>query len=127
MSSIRGPAGGPPGALTGQVKFLVDAQLPPALALWLREAGYEAEHVESIELLHASDSVIWAQALRDGLVIVTKDEDFAARSAQAARAPVIVWLRVGNATNVVLRAWFEPRLPGIVTFLQGGSRLVEVI
>ncbi len=109
------------------MKFLVDAQLPPALALWLREAGYRADHIEHLGLLHAADGAIWALALRDGWVIVTKDEDFSARSAQAAVAPVIVWLRVGNATNPALRAWFDPRLPGIVAFLQAGSRLVEVI
>lgn len=109
------------------MKFLVDAQLPPTLASWLREAGYDAEHVEDVGLLHASDGAIWAHALRNDSVIVTKDEDFAARAMRANQAPVIVWLRVGNATNAALRAWFDPRLPGIVTFLQGGSRLVEVI
>jgi predicted nuclease of predicted toxin-antitoxin system len=58
---------------------------------------------------------------------VTKDEDFAARSAQSATSPVIVWLRVGTTANRVLRAWIEPRLPGIAQLLAQGSRLVEVI
>ena len=58
---------------------------------------------------------------------MTKDEDFAARSVQDATAPVIVWLRVGNTTNRVLRAWIEPRLPGIAQLLAQGSRLVEVL
>lgn len=58
---------------------------------------------------------------------MTKDEDFAARSVQAATGPVIVWLRVGNTTNRVLRAWIEPRLPGVVRLLGQGGRLVEVI
>jgi predicted nuclease of predicted toxin-antitoxin system len=40
------------------VKFLVDAQLPPALARWLREAGHEAEHVEDVGLREGSDSAI---------------------------------------------------------------------
>lgn len=109
------------------MKFLVDAQLPPALACWLREAGHDAAHVEDVGLRESDDSVIWAHALREGAVIVTKDEDFAARSAQAASAPVIVWLRVGNTTNRVLRAWIEPRLPGLVALVTQGSRLVEVI
>jgi predicted nuclease of predicted toxin-antitoxin system len=109
------------------VKFLIDAQLPPALARWLREAGHEAEHVEDVGLREASDSAIWARSLQSGTVIVTKDEDFAARSAQAATAPVIVWLRVGNTTNRALRAWIEPRLPGIAGLLTHGCRLVEVV
>ena len=28
------------------MKFLIDAQLPPALARWLQEASHEAVHVE---------------------------------------------------------------------------------
>jgi Domain of unknown function (DUF5615) len=30
------------------VKFLIDAQLPPALARWLQEASHEAVHVEDL-------------------------------------------------------------------------------
>lgn len=58
---------------------------------------------------------------------MTKDKDFAARSAQAVNAPVIVWLRVGNTTNLVLRVWIELRLPGIVELGAQGHRLIEVI
>lgn len=109
------------------MKFFVDAQLPPALVRWLREAGHEAIHVEDVGMHEASDSVIWAHALRGNAIIITKDEDFAARSSQAVNAPVIVWLRVGNTTNRVLQTWIMPRLPDIVVLLGQGSRLVEVI
>ena len=109
------------------MKFLIDAQLPPALALWLRESGHEAEHAEEAGLREADDNVIWAHALRTSSIIMTKDEDFAARSAREAAGPVIIWLRVGNTTNRVLRAWIEPRLPGTLELLAQGSRLVEVI
>lgn len=109
------------------MKFLVDAQLPPALARWLREAGHDADHVEDVGLREANDGAIWAHALQSGAFIVTKDEDFAARSAQAATGPVIVWLRVGNTTNRALRGWLEPRMPGISKLLAQNSRLLEVI
>ena len=62
--------------------FLIDAQLPPALVRWLHEAGHEATHVEDIGLREAEDNAIWTYALESGAVIVTKDEDFAARSNQ---------------------------------------------
>jgi predicted nuclease of predicted toxin-antitoxin system len=106
---------------------LIDAQLPPALAGWLRDAGHEASHVEDIGLRQADDGAVWARALQSQAIIVTKDEDFAARSAQTVNAPVIVWLRVGNTTNRVLRAWIELRLPGIVLLSTQGHRLIEVI
>jgi predicted nuclease of predicted toxin-antitoxin system len=65
------------------VKFLIDAQLPPALAAWLQQAGHEAAHVRDVGLREAGDDTIWAYALQAGVVIVTKDEDFAARAALA--------------------------------------------
>ncbi len=109
------------------MKFLVDAQLPPALARWLREAGHEAAHVEDAGLRESDDRLIWAHAQQTGAVIVTKDEDFSARAQQQPDGPVIVWLRVGNTTNHVLRAWIEPRLPGVVQLLAQGGRVVEVV
>ena len=111
------------------MKFLIDAQLPPAVAGWLREAGHDAAHVEDVGLREAEDGPIWTHALQTAAVIVTKDEDFAARAARPTKTkpPVIVWLRVGNTTNPVLRTWIEPRLPGIVELVRQGHRLVEAI
>jgi predicted nuclease of predicted toxin-antitoxin system len=109
------------------VKFLIDAQLPPALAGWLREAGHEASHVEDAGLRDAEDGAIWAHALKTGAIIVTKNEDFAARSIRTESAPMIVWLRVGNTTNRVLRLWLEARLVGIVQLAGQQHRLIEVI
>ena len=61
------------------MRFLVDAQLPPALVSWLVARGYEAEHVGDRQLQTASDAAIWDYALATSAVIVTKDEDFAKR------------------------------------------------
>jgi predicted nuclease of predicted toxin-antitoxin system len=32
------------------LRFLVDQQLPPAMAAWLREQGFDAKHVREIDL-----------------------------------------------------------------------------
>lgn len=109
------------------MRFLIDAQLPPIMARWLEDAGHQAEHLEDVGLRDAEDGVVWAHALRVGAVIVTKDEDFADRCIRASGGPVIVWLRVGNASNRALHAWFTPRMPGVLEVLSGGQhRLVEV-
>lgn len=109
------------------MKFMLDAQLPPALAVWLREQGHEAQAVREVGLREADDGAIWNYARQTDAAILTKDEDFAVRSQQTSDGPVVVWLRVGNASNQALRAWLEPRLPGIVQLVGQGSRLVEVI
>jgi len=57
------------------MKFLIDAQLPPALCRWLETRGHVAEHVASIGLLAASDRDIAAHGEAAGWFLVTKDED----------------------------------------------------
>ena len=109
------------------MKFLVDAQLPPVLAHWLRETGHEAQAVREIALRDADDSAIWQYATANACVIITKDEDFAQRVQSSANGPCVVWLRVGNSSNTALRTWFIPRVPEVVTMLTQGSRLVEIL
>jgi predicted nuclease of predicted toxin-antitoxin system len=108
------------------VKFIVDAQLPPSLAAALRQAGYDAEAVREIGLREAKDAVIWEYALKNEGVILTKDDDFAERCLASDLAPVVVWLRIGNATNPALLDWFMPQCPSILARLQAGDRLIEV-
>lgn len=108
------------------MKFLVDAQLPPALAQWLREAGHEAEAVREIGLREASDTTLWQHARVRGAVIVTKDEDFALRAQQDPTGPIVVWVRSGNTSNRVLRARFLPQLARVLVLIGERVRLVEV-
>jgi predicted nuclease of predicted toxin-antitoxin system len=109
------------------MRFLVDAQLPPALARWLEERGHTAEHVVDSGLATADDRVIWDHAVETGAVIITKDEDFAIRRVLASEGPAVVWVRRGNTTRRELLAWFESLLPVVIDALERGDRLVEVI
>ena len=59
--------------------FIIDAQLPPALARTLRAVGCEAFAVRELGLRDAADTQLWNYALQHGAAIVTKDEDFAQR------------------------------------------------
>src|SRR5580658_7157663 len=85
------------------VRFLVDTQLPAALARWLRDKGHQAEDVLDVNLAQSKDTPIWRSAQEHGAVIVTKDEDFAewvrrvvlalrlCGCVSATRPPVICW------------------------------------
>jgi predicted nuclease of predicted toxin-antitoxin system len=108
------------------VIFLIDAQLPPALASWLIQQGHTAQHVDDLGLREAEDIVIWNYASSTGAIIVTKDEDFAERTARTSTGPVILWLRIGNATNRALLQWLTPRWTQITLLLVAGNRLIEV-
>jgi predicted nuclease of predicted toxin-antitoxin system len=68
------------------VRFLVDANLPPALADWLTGRGCDAIHVRETGSASRPDREIWSEALAGGFLIITKDQDFARRRS-AAGAP----------------------------------------
>lgn len=108
------------------MRFLVDNQLPAALAGLLREQGHMAEHVTEIGLAQGKDNPIWQRAIETSAVIITKDEDFAEWVRRGRPGPAVVWLRVGNTSRRALLAWFTGVLPTVVKDLQNGERLVEV-
>jgi predicted nuclease of predicted toxin-antitoxin system len=108
------------------MRFLVDAQLPPALARWLVAQGHEAEHVGDRGMQTASDAVIWDYALASAAAIVTKDEDFAQRKVLTTTGQTVVWMRLPNTRRRELLAWFETILPDVLAALERGETLVEV-
>jgi Uncharacterized protein conserved in bacteria len=76
------------------VRLLFDANLSPAVAHGLREAGHDSVHVADIELLTASDPVILQAAADQDRVLVTADADFGALLALSSLAtPSVVLLR----------------------------------
>ena len=108
------------------MRFLVDAQLPPALARLLTERGHVAEHVADIGLLPASDAEIWRYALEHGATLIIKDEDFADRVVLGGWAPVVVWVRIGNTTRRALLDWFGPLIDQVIAMIDSGERLIEM-
>jgi predicted nuclease of predicted toxin-antitoxin system len=100
--------------------------MPNCLPDWLSDQGHSAQHVNDVGLAGAEDFVIWNHALGVNAIIVTKDDDFAERTARTAVGPVIVWLRIGNATNRALLEWLQPRWSSVVQLLFDGNRLIEV-
>jgi len=108
-------------------RFLIDAQLPPALARWLVAQGQAAEHVNDVGLDGADDRRIWEHALREAAVIVTKDEDFAIRKSMEPSGPVILWVRIGNTRKQTLLDWFNTMLPSIVASIDAGEQLIELV
>lgn len=108
------------------MRFLLDTQLPVALAPWLSEQDHRVEHVLEIGLAQGSDASVWQYASRVGAVIISKDEDFAEWVRRGRPGPAVVWLRIGNCSNRSLRVWLEPLLPLILSKLAEGERLIEV-
>lgn len=108
-------------------RFLVDAQLPPALARWLTAQGHLAHHVVDLGLANASDRDIWDHASGVSAAVITKDEDFAQRKILDPSGPVVIWIRLRNTRKNELLSWFEKMLPAIEDALTRGETLIEVV
>jgi predicted nuclease of predicted toxin-antitoxin system len=72
------------------MRFLVDAQLPPALARFLENHGHEAKAAREVGLRSAEDPAIWAFADAGAWTVVTKDEDFAERVLRSKTGPQVL-------------------------------------
>ena len=105
------------------MRFLVDAQLPPILAEWLRKAGHEAQHVQEVDLRDADDAAIRAYAAKNETVVITKDRDFTPAGETAIR---VIWVRTGNVGTRMLIDRMEAALPEVIRHLNDGAVLVEL-
>ena len=112
--------------MLANVRFLVDAQLPPALARYLSTIGHQSQHVSDLALERAPDREIWSRACDSGSVIMTKDEDFLTLRALQPSGPAVVWIRVGNTTRHALLEVISSALPGVIRASERGEMVVEV-
>lgn len=72
----------------------------------------------------ASDSEIAKRAEADGMILVSKDDDFL-----MLRLPDrfrLLWLRCGNTTNRALAIWMDERWARVEKLLNVGERFVEL-
>lgn len=107
------------------MKFLVDNQLPVALARFLREQGVEAQHVLDVGLAQSSDRTITQYAGEHGMIVISKDEDFFHLAASEQSCP-LVWVRLGNCRTSQLLSAVGRVWPRVIAQLEIGDRVVEI-
>ncbi len=108
------------------MKYLVDHQLPVALARWLAAQGSDAAHVLDLGLEKASDADIWSRALAENRIVVSKDEDFFHLANRFGDPGRLLWLRVGNCRTAALLARLTKLWLAIEQAFASGQRIVEV-
>jgi predicted nuclease of predicted toxin-antitoxin system len=108
------------------VKFLIDNQLPPALARFIAtEFRHEARHVTDLDLTNARDIELWHFASTHDFVLVSKDEDFTHLAVKSSTGRLI-WVRTGNCRRAHLLETFRGLWPVIVERFEAGDRFIEV-
>lgn len=109
--------------------FWLDAHLDPDLAAWLgSQFGVVVKPLREIGLRDADDDVLYAAGRRfAGIVIVTKDADFAALGRRLGAPPQVLWLRCGNLTTIEMQAMLSRRFADAVRRLRAGEAIVEMV
>jgi predicted nuclease of predicted toxin-antitoxin system len=109
------------------VRIWVDAQLSPAIALWLTTTqGVEAMALRDLGLRDADDSRIFFAARESGAVVLSKDKDFAELVLRHGPPPAIVWITCGNTSNARLQEILARAWPTVAQLLATGEKLIEV-
>jgi predicted nuclease of predicted toxin-antitoxin system len=107
------------------MRFLVDTNLPPALALWLRERGHDAQHAALVLSPSADDQLIWGHAISTAAIVVTKDNDYLDLASRVGGAAVVL-MRCGNLKLASFRTWFDARWPAVEGLLDLGEKVIEL-
>jgi predicted nuclease of predicted toxin-antitoxin system len=104
------------------MKFIVDAQLPRRLAIFLQAAGYDAIHTLDLTDRNATpDSNINALSIAQERIVITKDSDFVDSFLTIQQPYKLLLISTGNIKNSELEELFTTYLPQIVNLLSQHS------
>jgi len=109
------------------VTIWIDAQLSPALALWIVQTfGISAVALRDIGLRDGTDRQIFLAAKEQSTIVMTKDADFVRLLEALGSPPQIIWITCGNTSNEYLRQLLRTALPRVLALLAEGESLVEL-
>jgi predicted nuclease of predicted toxin-antitoxin system len=98
------------------VRFLVDQNLSPLVAVGLRDAGHDAVHTRDLGMERSGDATIADRALAEERVVVSADTDFGALLAQRG---------TDRPSVILIRRSTDRRAGRIVQLLLGNLAAVE--
>lgn len=108
------------------MKFLVDNQLPSALARFLTDMGTEAAHVLDLGLAQSGDAELWSFAVENKFVLISKDYDFLHFLERTAPDGQLIWVRIGNCRRQALLEVVALVWPETLALVSAGERLIEI-
>ncbi|MEH1967308.1 DUF5615 family PIN-like protein [Nostoc sp.] len=105
----------------------IDAHLSPAIATWITITfGITALALRDVGLRDAEDTEIFEAARATGVILMTKDSDFADLVDRFGTPPQVIWLTCGNTSNDRLKEILNSTLAEALELLQSGEALVEI-
>lgn len=107
------------------MRFIVDTQLPPRLAVYLSEKGFDSIHTTSFKDGHLlSDAEIMSISIEQNRTVITKDTDFSEYFLLRGAPPEVLLLEFGNVRNQELINLFDQYFSEAIKAFEEGSGLV---
>jgi len=101
------------------MKFIVDAQLPYKMALFIRYKGFDALHTNDLpDKERTSDDYIRGIALQEERIVVTKDSDFVDSFMLKSVPKKLFLITTGNIRNKQLLFLLDHNWDKILEMLQ---------
>jgi predicted nuclease of predicted toxin-antitoxin system len=100
--------------------FLVDVNLPKYFSFFNKNSFLFVCDID----LQMSDTEIWDYALKNKLVILTKDTDFYGRFLVSENAPKIIYLQLGNSSLKQLHQYFNNNWEKIQTEIETSKLII---
>jgi predicted nuclease of predicted toxin-antitoxin system len=108
------------------MKFLVDAQLPYGIALFLRDKGFDALHTNDLpDKEYTTDSQIRSISVSENRIVITKDYDFVDSFILRRIPKKLLIVTTGNIKNNQLFSLWRNNLE-LIIFLLETHNLVEL-
>ncbi len=106
------------------MRFLVDANLSPRVAEWLRDQGHDAVHVFEIGLNEAGDHRILEEAVSRRQILLTVDLDFGEIVARSSGGASVLILRLRSAATATVVRRLEVALAQAAAALDAGAVVI---
>ena len=108
------------------MKFIVDTQLPPKLARYLKSKGHDCVHTTDFKDGHLlQDPEIILIAINEKRTVITKDSDFSDYYYLKGSPPKILLLQFGNISNRDLIGYFDQYLEEVLKVFKNGYNYVQ--
>jgi len=106
------------------MKFIVDAQLPKSLSLWIKSVGYDSVHtIDLPDKNFTTDTYVTNISLSENRVVISKDSDFLESQLLYNKPQKLILVKTGNIKNAELLQIFETNFTKIITLLKHCSLL----
>jgi predicted nuclease of predicted toxin-antitoxin system len=108
------------------MKFLVDAQLPYGIALFLRDKGFDALHTNDLpDKEYTTDTQIRSISVSENRIVITKDYDFVDSFILKKIPEKLLIVTTGNIKNKQLFSLWRNNLD-LIIFLFETHNLIEL-